>query len=169
MSTVRELHGDKVAARDGVIGALHDVYFDDAQWVVRFFVVEEGARQRLIPPRTVEPGLSGRKKLRLGLTRAQLRGLKVRRPAVPLCSAMQMVGCAVEARDGTAGRVRDIVLDEETWQIREVLVDTSPWWPGGLARVHPQYVERVDGRGRKVHLRLTRQQVKLSGAKTPRR
>jgi hypothetical protein len=169
VSTVRELHGDTVAARDGVIGELRDVYFDDARWTARFFLVDEGPRHRLIPPRTVERGLSGPKKLRLGVTRAQLCALEVREPAVHLCSGMHVIGCAVQARDGPVGRVRDIVLDDATWEIREVVVDTRPWWPGRLAQVHPQYVERVDPRGRNVRVHLTREQVKLSGARTARR
>jgi hypothetical protein len=35
--------------------------------------------------------------------------------------------------------------------------------------VHPEYVERIDWDERKVHLRLTREQVKLSGAASARR
>jgi hypothetical protein len=36
-------------------------------------------------------------------------------------------------------------------------------------RVHPAYVERIDAGARKVRLRLTREQVRRSGAVTPRR
>lgn len=169
MSTIRELRGDAVAARDGVVGALRDVYFDDGDWAVRFFLVDEGAKHRLVPPRAVEPGLSGRRKLRLGVTRKQLAALRVHPPAGRLRSGASVIGYAVEARDGPAGRLRDLELDEETWAVRDVVVDTRPWWPGGLVQVHPEYVERIDRGARKVHLRLTRAQVKRSGAVSPRR
>ena len=173
MSTVRELRGDKVAARDGVIGVLRDVYFDDARWAVHFLVVDEGATHRLVPPASVEPGLSGKRKLRLGVTRAQLRAQRGGRPVgkVPgrVCSGADVIGYGVEARDGPVGRLRDLVVDDDIWEIRDVVVDTLPWWPGGIVRVHPAYVEHIDRRRRTVRLRLTREQVKRSGARTPRR
>jgi hypothetical protein len=48
------------------------------------------------------------------------------------------------------------MIDDDTWAIRDVVVDTTKWWPGGQVRVHPQYVERIDPAQRKVYVRLTR-------------
>jgi hypothetical protein len=64
VSTLRQLRGDDVAARDGVIGALDDLVFDDEQWAVYALAVDTGSpRGRvLIPPQAVEPGLSGARK-----------------------------------------------------------------------------------------------------------
>lgn len=160
MTSIRELKGDKVAVRDGVIGALRDVYFDDACWAVQFFLVEEGATQRLIPPETVEPGLSGKHKLRLGLTREQLDGVRVAEAAGRVRSGAELIGYAIQARDGPLGRVRDIGFDEDTWEVSEVLVDTRPWWPGGLVQVQPGDVEGIDWRERQLRVRLTRAQIK---------
>lgn len=172
MSTLRQLRGDEVAARDGIIGALDDVVFDDERWAVYGLAVDTGTPggRLMISPQTVEPGLSGPRKLRLALTRAQLDGARLEEsPRPQLRSAFEVIGYNIEARDGPIGEVRDFVVDDDTWAILDVVVDTTKWWPGGHVGVHPEYVERIDRAERKVHLRLTREQVKLSGARTARR
>lgn len=61
---VEDLRGDAIVARDGRVGSLEDVYFDDERWAVRYFVVDTGnwlpGRQVLISPA-------------LNLTREQVR------------------------------------------------------------------------------------------------
>lgn len=173
MTTIRELRCDDVAARDGIVGSVEDVYFDDERWAVRYLVVDTGGpgRRLLVPPTAVEPGLSGKRKVRLGLTLEQVESTPVEEgdDPRPLCSGAELIGYGIEARDGAIGEVEDLVIDDDSWAIRDVVVDTLKWWPGGLVRVHPEYVERIDRDGRKVHLRLTREQVKLSGAPSARR
>jgi hypothetical protein len=172
VSTIRGLRGDDVAARDGVFGSVEDVYFDEERWAVRYFVVDTGELlgRLLIAPQSVEPGLSGPRKLRLALTLEQLESVKVGENGnAPLLSGAEVIGYRIEARDGAIGEVQDFVVDDSAWVIRDLVVDTRKWWPGGHVRVHPQYVERIDRDERKVHLRLTREQVKRSGAVSPRR
>jgi sporulation protein YlmC with PRC-barrel domain len=172
VSTIRELRGDDVAARDGVVGSVEDVYFDDESWTVRYFLVDTGELlgRLLVAPQSVDPGLSGPRKLRLALTLEQLESARVAENGeAPLLSGAEVIGYGIEARDGAIGEVEDFVIDDERWTIRDVVVDTLKWWPGGVVRVHPEYVERIDRERRKLHLRLTRAQVKLSGALSPRR
>jgi hypothetical protein len=82
LSTIRELRGDDVAARDGIVGSLEDVYFDDERWAVRYLVVDTGApgRRLLLPPAAVERGLSTTRKVRLGLTLEQVKLSGARSP-----------------------------------------------------------------------------------------
>jgi hypothetical protein len=91
----------------------------------------------------------------------QIEGAGEEAGAARLRSGADVIGYAVQARDGPIGRLRDIVVDDDTRAIRGVVVDTRPWWPGDEVRMDPQHVERIDRRGRKVHLRLTRKQLKL--------
>jgi len=77
-----------------------------------------------------------------------------------LRSGLEVIGYDIEARDGAIGDVEDFVVDEKSWSISDVVVDTTKWWPGGRVRVHPDDVERIDWEGRKVHLRLTRDEVR---------
>jgi len=77
-----------------------------------------------------------------------------------LRSGLEVIGYDIEARDGAIGDVEDFVVDDKSWSISDVVVDTTKWWPGGGVRVHPDDVERIDWEGRKVHLRLTRDEVR---------
>jgi uncharacterized protein YrrD len=40
---LNDLHGRTVVARDGDIGSVQDIYFDDEAWGVRYLVVNTGA------------------------------------------------------------------------------------------------------------------------------
>jgi len=59
------------------LGKVHDIYFDDETWVVRYLVVETGSwldsRKVLISPRAVREADWPSKLLRVGLTQAQVR------------------------------------------------------------------------------------------------
>ena len=56
--SLKELKGYKIRAIDGDIGSIHDFYFDDLSWRMRFFVVETGGwllgRKVLIAPGALE-------------------------------------------------------------------------------------------------------------------
>jgi sporulation protein YlmC with PRC-barrel domain len=177
---MKDLQGDRIIARDGEIGSLHDAYFDDKRWTLRYLVVDTGrwlpGRKILISPASVETSLSSAKKLRLALSRERIENAppaesdrpKAEQADPHLRSGAEVIGYAIEARDGSIGKVRDFIVDETSWAIRDIVVDTRKWWPGGHVHVHPGYVERIDWNERKLHLRLTREQVKLSGAPSAR-
>ena len=52
----QSLKGTTIAAKDGEIGSVQDLYFDDLTWTVRYLVVDTGTwlpgRQVLISPRS---------------------------------------------------------------------------------------------------------------------
>jgi hypothetical protein len=75
-STARQLCGFAVRARDGGGGRVHDLYFDDQDWSVRFVVVGVGRwpfdrRVLISPPELREPD-EGEEVLPVALSRAQL-------------------------------------------------------------------------------------------------
>jgi sporulation protein YlmC with PRC-barrel domain len=143
---VRELRGEKVAARDGLVGSVDDVYFDDGGWGVRYLAVDTGrwlpGRRLLVPPASVETALSSKRKIRLALTREQLEAMPTgaRVPGGRLRSGSEVIGYGIEARDGAIGQVQDFVVDDRTWAIHDVVVDTMKWWPGGHVCVHPPLI-----------------------------
>jgi sporulation protein YlmC with PRC-barrel domain len=73
---MQDLHGDQLMARDGEIGSVQDVYFDDEQWAVRYLVVDTGGwlpgRRVLISPASVAPRQSGGDAIRVELTKEQV-------------------------------------------------------------------------------------------------
>jgi hypothetical protein len=58
LRNLRDLSGFTLAARDGEIGKLKEVYFDDQVWLVRYLVVHMGGRflgrEVLIAPHSIE-------------------------------------------------------------------------------------------------------------------
>jgi uncharacterized protein YrrD len=77
LRSVRELRGTALVATDGPIGDVYDVYFDDHEWIVRYYVVDTGkwlpGRKVLIPPHVVRPPLPDSLALPVDLTREQVR------------------------------------------------------------------------------------------------
>jgi sporulation protein YlmC with PRC-barrel domain len=166
--SLNSLRHSDVLAREGRIGVVEDVYFDATRWTVRYLVVNAGGRlpgrRVVISPAEVEipPSSAGR------LCRPVSWGYEIahaRHRGVPhLRSGAELLGYAVQARDGAIGEIADFVIDDKAWTVREIVVDTLKRWRGGELRVHPAYVERVERSRRKMHLDLTRNEVRLSGA-----
>jgi hypothetical protein len=40
------------------------------------------------------------------------------------------VAITIQAADGEIGHVEDFIIDDETWAIRYLAIDTRNWWPG---------------------------------------
>jgi sporulation protein YlmC with PRC-barrel domain len=73
---MKDLKGDAILARDGRIGSVDDVYFDDEKWAVRYFVVDTGdwlpGRRVLISPASLAPQAGDADYLRVDLTKDQV-------------------------------------------------------------------------------------------------
>ncbi|MDO8301322.1 PRC-barrel domain-containing protein [Lacisediminimonas sp.] len=76
LRSLKALDGFKIAATDGELGRVKDIYFDDQNWTVRYFEVDTGGwlsgRIVLLSPASVT-GIDWKEKsLRVQLTRRQL-------------------------------------------------------------------------------------------------
>jgi hypothetical protein len=71
-------------------------------------------------------------------------------------------GHHIQAVDGEIGHVHDFVIDDETWAIRYLIIDTHNWLPGKKVLLSPQWIERVSWAERKVFINLLRDNVKQS-------
>ena len=75
--SVRELKGFGIEARDGSIGSIDDMLFDDERWVIRYLVVDTGkwlpGRRVLISPISVDAIDMGRGVVALHLDRDRIR------------------------------------------------------------------------------------------------
>jgi hypothetical protein len=84
-----------------------------------------------------------------------------------LRSSAAVIGYHIAATDGDIGHVEDFLVDDATWAIRYMVVDTRNWWAGKTALVSPEWIARVDWNESKVHVALTREQIKNSPAFDP--
>jgi uncharacterized protein YrrD len=230
---IKDIRGDAIVARDGMIGSVDDVYFDDERWAVRYLVVDTGdwlpGRKVLISPRSVMPIQQTKTALRVALSREQVEhspGVEEHQPvsrsfeaayarhfgypyywvgpylwgaaALPyspewiapaaqatatrdpaesasaaaerggeeshLRSSREVAGYKIRATDGDIGHVEDFIVDDETWAIADMLVDTRNWLPGKKVLVPPSAIEDVDWVNREVGVRLTRADLKHAPA-----
>jgi hypothetical protein len=79
-----------------------------------------------------------------------------------LRSTYSVSGHHIQTLDGELGHVEDFIIDDETWAIRYLIVDTHNWWPGKKVLVSPQWIERVSWGERKVFVNLNRETIKES-------
>jgi sporulation protein YlmC with PRC-barrel domain len=180
---VKELTGDTIAASDGEIGRVDEVYFDDEGWRVRYLVVDTGGwlagRKVLISPIAIDRSRSTESAIAVGLTREQVEhspGIDADKPpdakAVRelkqaerkageshLRASGEVIGYSIQAADGAVGHLDDLVVDDRNWAIADLVVDTRNWLPGKKVLVSPSAVEEVDWRSREVKLRMDRREV----------
>lgn len=218
---MEKLVGLSIAAYDGEIGKVKDVYFDDRRWAVRHLVVNAGSwleeRSVLISPFAVGSIDWERREIHVRLTMQQVRGSPpvdtdkpVSRqheqllrdyygypdywggsllwgasafPAVPvlpvppaegaeaavaedrtcdphLRSALEVRGYHLHALDQPIGHLEDLLLDEDSWAVRYLVIDTRNWWPGKRVVIPPQWIRRLDWPERAVEVDVTRDMVR---------
>jgi hypothetical protein len=79
-----------------------------------------------------------------------------------LRSTHDVSGRHIEVIDGEIGHVDDFIVDDETWAIRYLVVDTQNWWPGEKVLISPKWIEPLGGRDSKVHINLSRDRIRQS-------
>jgi sporulation protein YlmC with PRC-barrel domain len=239
LRSVQELEGYAIRATDGTIGHVKDIYFDDHNWAVRYFVVETGSwlssRKVLISPIAIgKPDWTARV-LPVSITKEQVKnspdidtdkpvsrqhemqylgyygypyywggaGLwgsgaypgamltgvgyngsganylleqaedaraeaaEERRqdnsdPYLRSCNAL--LRYHIEATDGSMGHVKGLLVDEETWAIRYLIVETSNWWGGHQVLIAPQWIQELNWPDATIAVNLTRRAVKEAPA-----
>ena len=79
-----------------------------------------------------------------------------------LRSTREVRGYNVQAKDGDIGHVEDFIIEDETWAIRYLIINTHNWWPGKKVLISPQWIERVSWGEKKVFVNLSRETIKHS-------
>ena len=236
LRSLKELQGYTISATDGDIGSVHDFYFDDQHWTVRYLVVDTGGwlsgRRVLISPMALGQTDWLDRRLPVSLTRQQVEdsppidlakpvsrqyeveyfnyygwpyywygpaawgawaypnelaaaqtaqaletarqagatatGTQEQERADPhLRSVKEVTGYRIQATDDEIGHVEDFIADDESWQIRYLVVDTSNWWFGKQVLLARDWIRDVSWLDQKLYVDLTRDQVKGSPAWDP--
>ncbi|MGE3490093.1 MAG: PRC-barrel domain containing protein [Vicinamibacterales bacterium] len=77
-----------------------------------------------------------------------------------LRSAGEVFGYAIRATDGELGHADDLLIEDVSWAVRYLVVDTSNWWFGRHVLIAPEWITDINWPGRHVAVDLTRQAVK---------
>ena len=206
LRSMQELLGCSVLAEDGESGLLHDLYFDDQIWIVRYFVVQLGdevsTRKVLLPPTAFRKPDEKTGRLPVKLTRAQVEyslsaevyqeqtkwttaegdepcvwlpseqynhlfdqktlgmspdsimeifsadslvapaegGIR----AINLQSGRAVSEYQFQAQDGQIGQIEDFIVNDETWGIYYLVVDTGHWQPGQKVLISPFSLSEIN-------------------------
>jgi sporulation protein YlmC with PRC-barrel domain len=146
LRSVSDLKQFTIAAMDGSLGSVSDLYFDDRSWAVRYLVVDTGPW--LPSDRVFVPSVSVRSSdsttLRVALSKKEVKvSSMVNTGDAHLQTATAVMGYTMQAEDGEIGHVKDVLVDDKAWAIRYLVVDTEEWWGGKTVWVSPAWLTRV--------------------------
>jgi sporulation protein YlmC with PRC-barrel domain len=105
----------------------------------------------------IEPTRSEAAELHVKAERARRRSDDPR-----LRSCQAVAGYTAHASDGDIGHVHSMLIDEETWAIRYLVIDTSNWLNGHKVLVPPEWISNVNWANSSVSINLTRATVQNS-------
>jgi len=77
-----------------------------------------------------------------------------------LRSCSTVTGYHIKSQDGEIGHVQGWLVDEETWAIRYIVVDTSNWWLGHKVLVAPEWIREVSWADSIVSVNMTQQAIR---------
>ena len=172
----RRLKGALVRGTDGDLGVLERLYFDDEQWTIRHLVVGRDKSLNggsvLISPTSIQPDWNVAM-LVANLSVNEVRDSAAIAPDADLPAATepnaahvrrtdQIIGLHLHATDGEIGHVDDLLIDEDTWRIRYLVVDTSNWIGGKWVAIVPSVLRSIDWAAGTLEVAITRDAVKNS-------
>lgn len=73
----------------------------------------------------------------------------------------------VETIDGSVGHIDDFLIDDQSWEIRYIVVETRNWMPGRRVLVGREAAESISWPQQRIRLRQTSQAVRESPSYEP--
>jgi hypothetical protein len=108
-----------------------------------------------------EPALDGVKsEVEKAYARAEAPRHRDDDPHLRSCKAV--ISYHIHATDGDIGHIQGLLVDEETWAIRYIVVNTSNWWLDHQVLIAPQWIQNVSWDDATVSVNLTRQAVQAA-------
>ncbi|MEO8855911.1 MAG: PRC-barrel domain-containing protein [Burkholderiaceae bacterium] len=99
---------------------------------------------------------------RMEADNAYARAMQARRedddPHLRSCD--EVAGYHLHATDGDIGHVHSMLIDEKSWAIRYLVVDTSNWWMGHKVLISPEWIDDVNWSDSKVSVKMSRDAIK---------
>ena len=78
-----------------------------------------------------------------------------------LRSAQEVIGYQIEALDGPLGAVEDFLVDDQSWAVQYMVVDSKDWRsPNPRVLLAPNWIQHVSWAESRVHVLLTRKKIK---------
>ncbi len=81
------------------------------------------------------------------------------RDDIHLRSTTAVTGYYIQATDGAIGSVSGFLVDDRSWAIRELVVETGHWYSGKEILISPSKIERISYEDSKVFVNLTKADI----------
>ena len=79
-----------------------------------------------------------------------------------LRSVNELRGYRVQGSDDEVGHIQDFIVDDTSWEVRYLIVDTSNWWFGTRVLVAPHWASRVSWAERNICFYMSREAIRNS-------
>ncbi len=79
-----------------------------------------------------------------------------------LRSTHEVKGYHIHATDGDIGEVEDFIIDDATWKLEYLVVDTGHWFPGKKVLISPKLIKEIEWDTSEVFIKLSEANVKNS-------
>ena len=76
-----------------------------------------------------------------------------------LRSTQALSGYHIETSEGAIGRVTDFMMDEKSWEIRHLVVETGHWFSGKEIAISPKQIDRISFEESKVFVKVTKEAI----------
>lgn len=214
LRSIKELLGYSLLTEEGEGGVVHDFYFDDQIWIIRYLVVrlgeEAAGRKVIVSPAAFRKPDEAKRQFSIKLTETELKyspsfefpqqaaevelhrdytwaprdrlggslyndrtfeitpdsveagfrlkeaertlGLEMKNSN--LQSARAVTGYQFQAQDGRLGSIEDFIVNDETWGIYYLVVDTGHWYPDQKVLISPFSISEISRTKARVLLNL---------------
>lgn len=71
-------------------------------------------------------------------------------------------GYELGANDGSIGKSRDLLFDDQSWVVRYLLADTRKWLPGRKVLISPISIDSIDALTKTININLSKKEIKES-------
>jgi uncharacterized protein YrrD len=86
-----------------------------------------------------------------------------------LRSTQTIVGYHIQTTEETIGHITDLMVDNSSWAIRNLVVETGHWYSGKEVAITQEHVERISFDASKVYVDLTKEAIqRASQYRSPR-
>jgi sporulation protein YlmC with PRC-barrel domain len=161
--SIKSLSNYAIYGTDGYIGKTSEFLFNEKTWKVRYLVVETDTR---FPDRTIllAPTALGQFDLKSQMftTEKKLQPIREEEQDPYLPRTEDVIGYTIHALDGEIGAVEDLIVDDEAWSIRYLVVNTGSWLSGKNVLVLADWIRKVEWLEEKVYLDSFKREVKNS-------
>lgn len=77
-----------------------------------------------------------------------------------LRSTNEVSGYHIQANDDEIGHVVDFIIDDETWAIRYLIIDTTNWFAGKKVLISPKWIDHISWNDSKVFVNLSAEEIR---------